>query len=73
MAIQQAMCTAFKVDLLAGNQDFDTDVFKIALYTSAATLDASTTAYTTSGEVAAGGNNIDRGNDGISLLGAIPI
>ena len=62
MAISQAMCTAFKVDLLAGNQDFDTDVFKIALYTSAATLDATTTAYTATGEVAAGGGYTAGGN-----------
>jgi len=63
MAISQAMCTSFKVDLLAGNQDFDTDVFKIALYTSAATLGASTTTYTTTNEVVgtgytAGGNTL---------------
>lgn len=62
MAISQAMCTSFKVDLLAGNQDFDTDVFKIALYTSAATLDATTTAYTTSGEVPSTGNYTAGGN-----------
>lgn len=62
MAISQAMCTSFKVDLLAGNQDFDTDVFKIALYTSAATLSAATTAYTATGEVAAGGGYTAGGN-----------
>jgi hypothetical protein len=63
MAITQAMCTSFKVDLLASNQDFDTDVFKVALYTSAATLSAATTTYTTTGEVVgtnyvAGGNTL---------------
>jgi len=63
MAISQAMCTSFKVDLLAGVQDFDTDVFKVALYTSAATLDATTTTYTTTNEVVgtnyvAGGNTL---------------
>lgn len=63
MAIAQAMCTSFKVDLLAGNQDFDTDTFKVALYASTATLGAATTAYTTSGEVVgtnyvAGGNTL---------------
>ncbi len=63
MAITQSMVTSFKVDLLAGVQDFDTDVFKVALYTSAATLDATTTAYTTSNEVVgtgytAGGNTL---------------
>lgn len=62
MAITQSMCTSFKVDLLAGDQDFDTDVFKIALYTSSASLDASTTAYTTSGEVPSTGNYTAGGN-----------
>ena len=61
--IQQSMTTSFKVDLLAGVQDFDTDVFKVALYTSAATLDATTTTYTTTNEVVgtnyvAGGNTL---------------
>ncbi len=45
MAITQAMCTSFKVDLLDGEHDFGADTFYIALFTSAATLDASTTAY----------------------------
>ena len=50
MAITQAKCTAMKLnDLLAA------DVFKIALYTSAAALDASTAAYTTSNEVVGAG------------------
>lgn len=64
MAISQAMCTSFKVGILSADFDFDTgtsQTFKIALYTSAATLGASTTAYTTSDEVvgtgySAGGN-----------------
>jgi hypothetical protein len=66
MAISQAMCTSFKVGLLGGDFNFDTgtsQVFKIALYTSAATLGAATTAYTTSDEVVgtgytAGGNTL---------------
>ena len=63
MAITQAMCTSFKVDLFGGVQDLDTDVIKIALYTSSATIDAGTTAYTTSNEVVgtgytAGGNTL---------------
>jgi len=48
MAITQAMCTSFKVALLDGEMDFSSDtsqVFRIALYTSAATLSAATTAY----------------------------
>jgi hypothetical protein len=55
MAITQAMCTSFKEDLFQKEQDLDTDTIKIALYTSSATLDASTTAYTTSGEVSGTG------------------
>jgi hypothetical protein len=66
MAITQAMATSFKVGLLDGTFDFGTgtsQVFKIALYTSSATLDATTTAYTTSNEVVgtgytAGGNTL---------------
>jgi hypothetical protein len=60
MAISQAMCTSFKVQLLSGAQNFNTGttkVYKIALYTSAATLGAGTTTYSgsTTGEVANGG------------------
>jgi hypothetical protein len=60
MAISQAMCTSFKVQLLSGAQNFNTGttkVYKIALYTSSATLGAGTTTYTgsTTGEVANGG------------------
>jgi hypothetical protein len=58
------MCTSFKVGILDGEFDFGTgtsQVFKIALFTSAATLSAATTAYSTSNEVSgtgysAGGN-----------------
>ena len=64
MAITQAMCTSFKAQLMLGVHDFrptaqaGADTFKLALYTSAATLDANTTTYTASGEatgVTAGG------------------
>lgn len=58
MAITQAMCTSFKVELLKGVHNFTNatgDSFKIALYTSSATLDSSTTAYTTSNEVSGTG------------------
>ena len=54
MAISQAMCSSLKQQILLGEHDLDTDTIKIALYTSAATLGASTTAYTTSDEVANG-------------------
>lgn len=59
MAITQAMCTSFKDELLEGVHDFRAvggDTFKLALYTSAATLGASTTAYTSSNEVSASGS-----------------
>jgi len=55
MPISQAMCSSFKPEILGGTHDLDTDVIKIALYVSTATLSAATTAYTTSGEVADGG------------------
>ena len=58
MAISQAMCTSFKVELLKGVHDFTNstgDSFKIALYTSSATLDATTTAYSSSNEVSGTG------------------
>tara|TARA_R110000744_G_scaffold215941_2_gene334733 strand:+ start:2066 stop:2488 length:423 start_codon:yes stop_codon:yes gene_type:complete len=55
MAITQAMCTQFKRDVMLGLHDLDSDNIKIALYTSSASLDSTTTAYTTSNEVASGG------------------
>jgi hypothetical protein len=55
MAITQAICTQFKVDLMKGLHNFTTSTgnsFKAALYNSStATLSASTSAYTTTGEV----------------------
>ena len=54
MAITQAMCTSFKKELLEGKHNFlnsGGNTFKLALYTSSASLDASTTQYTTSNEV----------------------
>jgi VCBS repeat-containing protein len=60
------MCTSFKKALLDGEMDFSSNTsqtFKIALFTSAATLNADTTAYTSSNEVVgagytAGGNTL---------------
>ena len=54
MSISQAMCTSFKKELLEGKHNFlnsGGNTFKLALYTSSASLDASTTQYTTSNEV----------------------
>ena len=56
------MPTSFKIELLNGLQNFSANTFKIALYTSSATLDANTTAYTTSNEVASTGNYTAGGN-----------
>ena len=44
-------CNAFKTGLMDGTFNFTSDTFYMALYTNAATLDASTTAYTATGEV----------------------
>jgi len=64
MAITQAMCTSFKVELLNGIHAFGTtvvrgattaDTMKMALYTSSATLDATTTAFTVSNETSGTG------------------
>ena len=71
MAITQAMTTSFKVQILNGIHAFGTsvvraattpDTFKIALYTSSATLSAATTIYTTSNEVPSTGNYSAGGN-----------
>ena len=54
MAITQAMCTSFKQELLEAVHNFKNSggsTFNLALYTSSASLGASTTAYTTSNEV----------------------
>jgi len=54
----QVVCNSFKVELFKAIHDFTTstgDTFKIALYTSASTVGASTTAYTTAGEVSGPG------------------
>jgi len=72
MAITQAMATSFKVEILTAFHNFGTtvvragtgaDTFKIALFTSSATLSAATTAYSSSNEISgtgytAGGNTL---------------
>ena len=80
MAISQAVCNTFKSELLGGVHDFDSgsgQVFKLALYTSAANLSAATTVYTTSGEVSntgtytAGGGSLQ--NQQVSLDASVAI
>ena len=54
MAITSAICTSFKQELLVGTHNFTAtsgDTFKIALFTSSATLGAGTTAYATTNEI----------------------
>jgi len=66
MTIAQTATTSFKVQLLQAVHNFgptSPDTFKVALYTGAANINATTTAYTTSGEVVgtgytAGGNTL---------------
>jgi len=67
MAITQAMCTQFKRDVMLGLHDLDTDTIKIALYTSSATLDATTTTYSATNEIA-NGNGYTTG--GVTLANA---
>ena len=76
MAITSAVCSSFKQELLQGKHDFDSSgghTFKIALFTSSASLGASTTDYSTSNEItntsgsaySAGGATLT--NQGVSL------
>lgn len=77
MANTQAMCTSFKQELLTGHHAFGTtvtrgstaaDSFKAALYLATATYNASTTAYSTTGEVS--GTNYTAGGVTISSWAA---
>ncbi len=54
MAITSAICSSFKQELLQGKHSFESaggSTFKIALFTSSATLNATTTDYSTSNEI----------------------
>ena len=71
MAISQAMCTSFKKALLDAEMDFSGNTgqtYKIALYTSSATLNATTTAYATTNEVS--GTNYTAGGNTLTLVAA---
>ena len=61
MAISSTLTTSFKKELLLGNHNFATngDAYKLALYTSSATLGATTTSFTTTGQ--ASGTNYSSG------------
>lgn len=74
MANTQAMCTSFMQELMTATHNFTTgtgDTFKAALYLASATYNASTTAYSTSGEVTgtnyvAGGVTVTNGTSPLS-------
>jgi len=69
MAITSTLTTSFKTELLTGTHDFTNstgDSFKLALYTSAATLGATTTAYTVTNE--ASGTNYTAGGGTLLTL-----
>jgi hypothetical protein len=54
MAITSAICNSFKVEILTGVHNFTAstgDTFNLALYTSSATLDKDTTAYSSTNEI----------------------
>lgn len=55
MALVQGLCSSFKQESWLAIHDLDTDTLKMALYTSAASLGADTTVYTTTEEVAGTG------------------
>lgn len=73
MAITQTLCTSFKAEVLLAVHDFrptgqsGASPFKIALYSSSASLDADTSAYTTSGEVS--GTNYTAGGAALTNVG----
>ena len=54
MPIDQGATNQFKVGLASGQFNFNTDTFKMALYTGGATIGPTTAAYTTTNEVASG-------------------
>ena len=74
-----AICDSFKKELLQGKHDFDTssDTYKLAMFTSSATLGKSTTNYTTSNEVSspsgytAGGKALV--NQGVKVSSSVAI
>ena len=49
------VCTSFKSELFTGTHNFSSHTFKLALYTNSATLNASTTAYSTNNEASGPG------------------
>ena len=74
MAITQAIANSFKKQLLDGDMDFTAssgDVFKIALYTSSATLNSATTSFTTGQQVPNSGQYTSGGGKLVNLATSI--
>ena len=63
MAITQAICTVFKQDLMSPGGNLAAQTLKCALYTNAATLDATTSVYITGNEVSDSGTNYTTGGN----------
>jgi len=63
MAITQAICTVFKQDLMSPGGNLAAQTLKGALYTNAATLDATTSVYITGNEVSDSGTNYTIGGN----------
>ena len=81
MAITQAIANSFKKELLEGQHEFQFggDKFKLALYSSSATLNSATTSYTTTGQVGdsgtytAGGGALVQPNPSTSIASGVAI
>jgi hypothetical protein len=77
MALTQAMCTSFKSELMLAVHDFrpssntGASIFKLALYTSSATMDANTTAYAATNEVSSTSTNYTAGGNALTNLGTV--
>ncbi len=74
MAITSAICNSFKQEILEAEHNFTAstgNTFNLALYTSSATLNKSTTAYTTSNEVASTGGYTAKGKALTSVTPAL--
>ena len=78
MAITQAIANAFKKQLLEGDHNFKSsggDKFKLALYTSSATLNSATTSFTTGNQVPNSGQYTSGGgalvNSGTSITAGV--
>ena len=66
MAITQAICTVFKQDLMSPGGNLAAQTLKCALYTNAATLNATTAAYATANEISASGTNYTTGGNALT-------